>query len=477
MSDDVIVDLFGVPHFIKNEPPKLGGGPSINNFTTDDLAQGVNNLYSQWEQSSNVLFPKTGLGIDTVRNYASADDTGFELYDQSNALIFEAIQKGADASRVRLYDDGTVRVQLAGAQATGSYIQNTGGLSIGTSNAAPTNGLKVAGVIYNSDGTAAAPSYSYTNDPDSGEYLAGTNQVGIGAGGVSQAIFSHLTTATGSFLELAPSNRTLGSSFSALQRFIHVDGTYTLNAANAVLPVGYDFQATAIFSADGYFFGSGFLFWNHMLVQNSSGSTRTIGGVGSYIDQITIQANGGTFNALFHAGFLGQPTINRINSGVVDMSGASLGVVEFWSNGATIGAGVTIPNYIHFQAGNITNSGTVTTQIGFSAGTLTSATNNTHILIGTPTTGNWGIYQSTSTANYLGGALQVVGDLELDAALNHDGTTVGFYGVTPVVRSSAYTPTNVTTDRSYDANSTTIDELADVLGTLIADLQLTGIIG
>ena len=43
--------------------------------------------------------------------------------------------------------------------------------------------------------------------------------------------------------------------------------------------------------------------------------------------------------------------------------------------------------------------------------------------------------------------------------------------------SSAYTPTNVTTDRAYDANATTIDELADVLGTLIADLQSAGILG
>lgn len=42
--------------------------------------------------------------------------------------------------------------------------------------------------------------------------------------------------------------------------------------------------------------------------------------------------------------------------------------------------------------------------------------------------------------------------------------------------SSAYTPSNVTTDRSYDANATTIDELADALGTLIADLQGKGIL-
>jgi hypothetical protein len=49
-------------------------------------------------------------------------------------------------------------------------------------------------------------------------------------------------------------------------------------------------------------------------------------------------------------------------------------------------------------------------------------------------------------------------------------TKILTYGTT------AYTPTNVTTDRSYNANATTTDELADVLGTLIADLQGKGIL-
>ena len=39
-----------------------------------------------------------------------------------------------------------------------------------------------------------------------------------------------------------------------------------------------------------------------------------------------------------------------------------------------------------------------------------------------------------------------------------------------------YTVTNDSTDRSYDANATGIDELADVLGTLIADLQGMGLL-
>jgi len=40
-----------------------------------------------------------------------------------------------------------------------------------------------------------------------------------------------------------------------------------------------------------------------------------------------------------------------------------------------------------------------------------------------------------------------------------------------------YTVTNVVTDRAYDANSTTLAEIADVLGTLIADFQAAGVLG
>lgn len=54
---------------------------------------------------------------------------------------------------------------------------------------------------------------------------------------------------------------------------------------------------------------------------------------------------------------------------------------------------------------------------------------------------------------------------------------LGFFGATPVVQSAAYSVTNLTTDRSYDADSTTTAELADVLGTLLADLVTIGIIG
>lgn len=60
------------------------------------------------------------------------------------------------------------------------------------------------------------------------------------------------------------------------------------------------------------------------------------------------------------------------------------------------------------------------------------------------------------------------------------GTTqkLGFWNATPVVQDTGWgSITNVTTDRAYDANATTVDELADVLGTLINTLVTYGILG
>lgn len=52
-----------------------------------------------------------------------------------------------------------------------------------------------------------------------------------------------------------------------------------------------------------------------------------------------------------------------------------------------------------------------------------------------------------------------------------------FAGGTVGVAQTGYTTfTNLTTDRTCDANATTVEELADILGTLIVDLKTKGII-
>jgi hypothetical protein len=92
--------------------------------------------------------------------------------------------------------------------------------------------------------------------------------------------------------------------------------------------------------------------------------------------------------------------------------------------------------------------------------------------VDTSDSGTWKLAQNSNvgSSDYI--KVTTGGFLTLAAS----GGRVGFYGVTPAARSSAYTPTNVTTDRSYDADATTTAELADVLGTLIADLQTVGLI-
>ena len=109
-------------------------------------------------------------------------------------------------------------------------------------------------------------------------------------------------------------------------------------------------------------------------------------------------------------------------------------------------------------------------------------------------------YAGLSAGVKLLGAQQVYGtiantacegnDARLTAEVSDSVYSAGWDGITTVAASknaiydkiqtllgsSAYTPTNVTTDRSYDANATSIDELADVLGTLISDLQGKGIL-
>ena len=90
----------------------------------------------------------------------------------------------------------------------------------------------------------------------------------------------------------------------------------------------------------------------------------------------------------------------------------------------------------------------------------------------------------TITLKYgVGGAdnLDFTGDKDL--TLNDSAWVLLYYNgsfwvnVGCIAQKVAYTPTNVTPDRAYDADTVVVAELADIVGTLIADLQAAGIIG
>jgi hypothetical protein len=201
------------------------------------------------------------------------------------------------------------------------------------------------------------------------------------------------------------------------------------------------------------------------------------GNIGSY----GINLSGATFATGAYAVNLG--------SNKFDIRSASAGIQILFADAtadATQKVGrMGVPHYTNSEepvavAVVVNSSGGNEVRLGGGTGVFNAATAITFYTGATPTT-------TTGTVRM---TLDTSGDLTfadgLDIILNATtGTKIGtattqklgFWNATPVVRPSAYTPTNVVTDRAYDANATTTDELADVLGTLIADLQSIGLIG
>jgi hypothetical protein len=91
---------------------------------------------------------------------------------------------------------------------------------------------------------------------------------------------------------------------------------------------------------------------------------------------------------------------------------------------------------------------------------------------------SWGVQiVPSTTAIFAGGAVAVTFSNTAVQSMNLVSAGLKWYEISRAVNSvGTYAATNVSADRAYDANATTTAELADVLGTLIADLRLQGIV-
>ncbi len=133
--------------------------------------------------------------------------------------------------------------------------------------------------------------------------------------------------------------------------------------------------------------------------------------------------------------------------------------------------------------------------LNMDAGFIRSGTNTIRVINGS--TGAGSLVLGTSTVGSIGtsgvGVLAIANGTAPTSSPNDEfqlysadwngaGTAAAHFRneqghIIKIARAATYTPTNVSTDRSYDANATTLDELADVVGTLIADLQTLGFLG
>lgn len=147
----------------------------------------------------------------------------------------------------------------------------------------------------------------------------------------------------------------------------------------------------------------------------------------------TIQANShnlGGFKAFYSEG-------NLSTAGSI---GGYAGYTNHFSNTST----GTVTETDGFIALNPTNSGggTIQTAIGVSINSHTTASNNTNLLIGSVTTGNWSIYNNSTYDNYFAGNIQIA-DKNLIFGTG-TGTKIGtstsqklaFYNSAPIVQPS-----------------------------------------
>jgi hypothetical protein len=73
--------------------------------------------------------------------------------------------------------------------------------------------------------------------------------------------------------------------------------------------------------------------------------------------------------------------------------------------------------------------------------------------------------------------LELVGKMTISGDFDHDGTGFGIFNTTPVAQSTGWSVSNESTDKSYNADSLTLHELADVVGTLVEYLKTLGVLG
>lgn len=186
---------------------------------------------------------------------------------------------------------------------------------------------------------------------------------------------------------------------------------------------------------------------------------------------LTVVGNGNMalYQADYNNGYIGFPSVGNIA-----LMNGNVGIGTTLPTRILGFGGAAIRN-IGMERGSVANTAGFALTINAGAATLASTNKNGGVLYldaGVSTgTGVSSIELRTCVAGSSG-----TSDNTLSTIIKVSGSTLGFFGVNPVVRPAAYTITNVTPDRSYDANSTTTEELADTLGTLISDLQLLGLL-
>jgi len=342
---------------------------------------------------------------------------------------------------------------------------------------------------------------------------AGNSFVGLSAGSNNttgsnntfvgfQAGQSNTTGGNNSFFGLqAGSSNTTGGSNSFVGR--SAGSSNTTGSSNSFF--GLQAGSSNTTGGQNSFVGVSAGFSNTTGIQNSfvgvsAGSSNTTGGGNSFVGfQAGLNNTTGSSNS-----FIGiiSGTGNTTGSNNTCVGRSSIGNNTTGSNNTALGRDAgrfitggstanTISNnsiFLGFEtranADNETNQvviGYQTTGLGSNTTVLgNTSTTQTHLYgdltLGTTTSGGRLTVRGSGTTS-AANSLLVEDSAGTDTFVVRNDGGYAFKGGTVGLAQTGYTTfTNLTTDRTCDANATTVEELADILGTLIEDLKTKGII-
>jgi hypothetical protein len=148
-----------------------------------------------------------------------------------------------------------------------------------------------------------------------------------------------------------------------------------------------------------------------------------------------------------------------------------------------VGIGTTTPtaSLDVFGSGRFTNGLTVTGSMNITGSII--ATSNT---IGQSILGTGLIINNSAGSaamndfevkTQLFDAIYVTSSADAISIMSSPNGKVGFFGASPSTQSLGWSVTNYLVSKSFDANAVTLEQLADVVGSILTELKAKGLLG
>lgn len=198
------------------------GGASLTNLSSS-ITFGANATYSIGDATNNVLTNHAN-GVISNSNLEFAANSG-EVFVASSDEVFALYSQGATVSpSLRIWDkDGAFSASIKPPNTLAASYTLTLPVDDGASGEVlSTNGSGVlswsaltASSVLASNGSAGTPSISFSGDPDTGLYVAGTNSLGVATAGAARYTFngSDFRPAAASAYDLGTSALYWGTAF------------------------------------------------------------------------------------------------------------------------------------------------------------------------------------------------------------------------------------------------------------------------